>query len=181
VRIEVEILRIAEGGEHSAEVGGYILQNKGVRHVFFALARPQNEVTEGKEGQECHIVRDKHRAYEGYIHEREDAEARVFRFLDYLLGQNVEEADIFERANYGKHAKETGEGLEVKIAEIFGIDAHDNARHDSRKKGNRHYDVSSEKFDYGAQMVGKMTVVRRPMRVLEYSLVSHSRDTSLSL
>ena len=71
--IEIEVLRIAEGGEHTAEVGGYILHYVGERHILFLARGVQDEVAERQEGQERHIVGNQHRADKGDVYEGENA------------------------------------------------------------------------------------------------------------
>ncbi len=63
-------MRIAEGREHSAEVCRNILHDERENHVFFFLRVRQNEIAEGKKGQESHVVGNQHRAEKGDVHER---------------------------------------------------------------------------------------------------------------
>ena len=53
---EVEVLRIAEGGDHSAEVGGAVLENEQQRGVLFLPCDGEDEPAQRKKGQQGGIV-----------------------------------------------------------------------------------------------------------------------------
>jgi len=92
--VEVQILRIAEGREHTAEVCGNILHNERERHILGLARSGQHEVSERQERKQCHIVCDKHRTDEGDVHQRKDTFAGAFEANDYLSREDVEEADV---------------------------------------------------------------------------------------
>lgn len=76
MRIEVEILRIAEGGEHTAEIGGDVLHDKDEGGVARVARVPQHVPAEREEGDQRHVVSDQHRADEGDADERGDRRAQ---------------------------------------------------------------------------------------------------------
>jgi len=141
--IEVKILRVSEGGQHSAEVGGDVLHNEGERHILFLVGRMQNEVSQRQEGQERHIVGYEHRADEGDVDQRQHAHPRCSEAGDDLLRQGVEKAYVFQRADHRQHAEKAGQGLEVEISDIFGVDRHRKSRQCGGKEGYRHHGVLS--------------------------------------
>ena len=100
-------MRIAEGGEHTAEVGGDVLHDKGERHVLLLTCGCQNEEAERQKGEERHVVRNQHRADKGNVHKREHAHPRVFEKLHTLAREQIKETDVFERTHHSKHAKKT--------------------------------------------------------------------------
>lgn len=103
--VKVEILRIAEWGEHTAEVGGYVLHYVGERHILLLTGGAQHEIAERQERKKRHIVGDKHRADKGDVDEGEDTVFGILEFSDYCLCQSVEEADVTECANDRKDAE----------------------------------------------------------------------------
>lgn len=67
--IKIEILGIAEGGEHSAEIGGNVLHDEGKCHVFFFAGGMEHDIAQGQEGEERHIIGNEHRAEKGNINQ----------------------------------------------------------------------------------------------------------------
>ena len=54
--IDIKILGIAKGGQHTAEICGDVLEDEYGRHVFFFACCIERNVSQGQKGQECHIV-----------------------------------------------------------------------------------------------------------------------------
>ena len=122
LRVEIQVLRIAEGREHTAEVGGNVLHDEGKGHVFVLARRMQNEEAERQEGQKRHVVGDEHRPQEGDVNECQHAHPRVFEALDDALREDIEKANVFERTYDGQHAEQAGQSFEIQIAEIVYLD-----------------------------------------------------------
>ena len=60
VRVEIEVLRVSEWGEHTAEISGNILKNEELSHMLFIIGTVQNKITKGQKCQQRHIVGDQH-------------------------------------------------------------------------------------------------------------------------
>ena len=58
--IEIQILRIAHGREHAAEIGGDGLQHDDTDEIVPAVGQPQHDDSKGHEGQKRHVVGDEH-------------------------------------------------------------------------------------------------------------------------
>lgn len=119
--INIEILRVSEGGEHTAEVGGNILHNESKRHVFFLTRGGKHEISEGQKREQRHIVGKEHRADKGDIHKCQHTEAGIFTNADDLMRQRHEKANIAKCTDARQGAEKTSERLKIEIAKIFCI------------------------------------------------------------
>lgn len=59
---QVKVLRVAKGREHSAKVGGAVLQDKGKRQVPVLSGGVQNEPTQWQKRQQSGVVGQQHGA-----------------------------------------------------------------------------------------------------------------------
>jgi hypothetical protein len=140
--IYVEVLRVAERCEHTAEVCGDVLHNESKRHIFLLARAVQCEKSEGQKSDESHIVGYQHRADKRDIHQRDHAKARVFAELYYFASKNGKKSDISERAYHGKNGKEAGERFEIEISEIFFIRRHKKSGYTCRGECDKENSVS---------------------------------------
>ena len=108
-RVEIQVLRVAERRQHTAEVCGDILHDERERHVFLFARRRQHEKPERKKRQKRHVVRDQHGTDKRDIDETEHAHARIFEQPYDLARKHIEEADVFQRAYDREHAKQAGQ------------------------------------------------------------------------
>ena len=134
--INIEILRVSEGGEHTAEVGGDILHNESKRHVFFLTRGGKHEISEGQKREQRHIVGKEHRADKGDIHKCQHTEAGIFTNADDLMRQRHEKADISKRTDARQGTEKASERLKIEIAEILDIRRNDKRRDERRQNGN---------------------------------------------
>lgn len=135
ISVEIEVLRIPERGEHSAKIGGGVLQNEDERHVLFLLAREKDETGERQESQERHVVRYQHGAEKSDIGQAEDAGAEIPREGDHLFRENGEEPNVPECTDHGEGGKQASEGRPVKIGEICRVRVDEN--HGERREDER--------------------------------------------
>ena len=135
-RIEVEVLRISERSEHAAEVRCNILENKDERHIFFVFCAGEDDIAEGEERDERHIVRDQHRSYECDIHKGNRCKAKIFRDADETFRADIEESDLTECTDDRKGTEEAGESTEIEITEILCIGRNDKRSEESESSGN---------------------------------------------
>jgi len=158
--IEIQVLGIAEGGEHTAEVSGDVLHDKGEGHMLLLAGAGQDEKAERQKGQQRHVVGDEHRAEEGDHHQGKDRRAKVARCLDDAMRQNGKEADVFQRAYDSEGAKQTAERFEIQVGEISGIgrddDGGDKGRHHGDAKHGVFADPAKQAGDNGQGMVTVM-------------------------
>ena len=143
--VQIQILRIAKGREHAAQVGRNVLQNERDRHVLFLAGGRKHEIAQRQERQQRHIVGDEHGTDEGDIHQRQHAHAGVSEQLNDAPGKDIEELNVLERADYRQHAEQAGQGLHVEVTQILRIHRHHNAGEQRCVQRNRHDNVCSEK------------------------------------
>ena len=109
IRIKVEVLRVAEGREHTAEVRGDVLQDKSQCHVLSLPRGIQHKVAEGEKGKECHIVRNQHGAEKGNRNKGEDGSAQIPRHADDPTRERGKKPDVPQGTDDGKGGKEAGQ------------------------------------------------------------------------
>ena len=151
IGIEVEVLRIAEGREHAAEVGGDVLHDEHERRQLFVAARLQHEVPERQKSDERHIIRHDHRAEEGDEHERQRDVAHIFEAAHDDVRHPDEKADIFERRHDGERAKKTCQRAPVEIVRIRLVKGHEDAGDPRRDQRHQQHDVALDKARRHAQ------------------------------
>ena len=140
--IQIEVLRISKGGKHSSKVCRNVLHDEGKRQIAHFVRCGKHEKAKGQKGQECHIVGDQHRADKGDIHQCQNTPSRVSEQHNDPSGENIKEINVFECADHSQHAKEAGQGLDVKIFEVFLVGRNDQACNQRRTKGNTHHGVA---------------------------------------
>ena len=111
-------MRIAEGGEHTAEICGNVLQNVSHRHIFFLARCVQDKKSERQKGQQSHVVCNQHRADKGDINESKHGKPCVFKVFYNFSCNSVEKPDVSQSAHHSENAEKTGESLEIKIRKI---------------------------------------------------------------
>ena len=119
---EVEILRIAEGGDHSAEVGGAVLENEQQRGVLFLPCDGEDEPAQRKKGQQGSIVGQEHGAEHGDDHQRRAYAPDGGKGVHHPLGKSGKDIQIPQRAHYRQNTEQAGEGLEVIIPQICAVE-----------------------------------------------------------
>ena len=111
VRIKIEVLRIAERGEHAAKVRRHVLHNEDERRIFRLTAGREHEPAQGQKSHERHVVRHDHGAEIGDEDERESHTAHILERRDYLDRQPLEKPPPFQRGDHGERAEQARERL----------------------------------------------------------------------
>ena len=143
--IQVQVLRIAEGGQHTTEIGGDVLHDKSKRHIFLLARRRKDEISERQKGKQRHIVGNQHGPQKGDVDECQHGRARIFEHGHDLLGKQGKETDVSERADHRQRTKQAGERLKIEIFEILRIGRHDKSRHGGGKRRHAKHDVFDKK------------------------------------
>ena len=112
---KIEVLRIAEGRDHAAEIGGAVLQNEQERGVLFLTGRGKNEPAQRQKGQQGGIIGQKHRPEHGDDHQRRAHAPNGRKSMYHPLGKGRENMQVPQGAHYCQHAKQAGECLQVII------------------------------------------------------------------
>ena len=136
--VEVEILRVPEGGQHPAQIGGDVLHDEGKGHVALLAGGGKHQITQRQKGQQRHVVGNEHGADEGDIHQRQNTHAGVFEALDHLSGQHIEEVDILQRTDHRQHAEQARQRFQVKIAQIRTVRRDNDAGNGGSQQGDHH-------------------------------------------
>ena len=140
---EVEILRIAEGGDHSAEVGGAVLENEQQRGVLFLPCDGEDEPAQRKKGQQGSIVGQEHGAEHGDDHQRRAYAPDGGKGVHHPLGKSGKDIQIPQRAHYRQNAEQAGEGLEVIISQICAVGRNEESGRCRRQQGDDQHGVGA--------------------------------------
>ena len=87
--VQVQVLGVAERGEHPAQVGGDVLKDKHQRHGVFLSGAFEHVIAQGEKGQQSHVVGDEHGSDKGDIHQGDHRHAQRPEPLHDLSGQQV--------------------------------------------------------------------------------------------
>ena len=145
IGVQVEVLGIAEGGEHTAQVGCDVLKNEYICHISLIAGAVQDDVAQRKEGEQCHVIGDEHGTDEGDVHQGNGGKTEVLCEAYDLFRTDIEETDLPEGADHGKGTEKAGQGTEVKVAEIRGVRRYDDGRDQGENGGNGKNDISADK------------------------------------
>ena len=136
IGVKIQVLRIAERREHTAEVCGDVLHYKHESGILFLAAGREREPPERQKSYERHIVRHNHRAEIGHEDQRERDAAHIAERRDYLARQPLEKVSFFEGGHDGERAEQTRKRVEVEIIGISRVGMHENAGHRGGDSGN---------------------------------------------
>ena len=136
IAVQIQVLRVAERGQHPAEVGGGVLEDERERHVPLLPRRGEDIAGKRQEREERHIVRDEHGADKGDVGEREHTGAERPRQGDDLLREHRKEPDMSQCRHHRKGRKQAGERREINIGKVLPVWRHEAGRHDRRTKCN---------------------------------------------
>ena len=159
IGIEIEVLGIAEGGEHTAEVGGDILHHEDEGGVLASAAGGQRVVAERQEGDERHVVRHDHRTEVSDEHQRERHPAHIAEGGNDLARHPFEKPALFEGADHREGAEQAGEGVEVEIIRVAGVRGHENAGHSRRDHRDDEHDMALREPDDRVHTLGERPVM----------------------
>ena len=79
--IKIQVLGIAEGSEHAAQVGSDVLHDVGEGHVVLFVGGAEYEITQRQKGQQRHIVGDQHGADEGDVHQHQNGQPCIAKHI----------------------------------------------------------------------------------------------------
>lgn len=144
VRIQVQVLRIAERREHAAEIGGDVLHDEGKRHEFLFFAGLQRKKSERQECDQRHIVGKDHGSEIRDHDERQHDTARRDETAQDGAGKQFEKVDLTERADDGERTEQTGQRAPVKIVFIRTVGRHKKTRDRRGGQGDPQYDMFAE-------------------------------------
>jgi len=145
--VEIQILRVAKGREHAAEVSGDVLQDEDGGQILFAAGKGENEITQRQEGDQRHIVGNQHGADEGDIDQRQRCGARRAGENDDAVRQDGEKVDVFQRADDRQSNKQAAQRFEIIVFQILLIRRHDAGGERRQHKGDDEHSVFAQEGD----------------------------------
>ena len=106
MRIQIQVLRIAKGRQHAAQIGGNILKDEDKRHIPFLSGGGEHQIPQRQERNQRHIVGDQHGADEGDVAQGDGRRAGIARQTDDLPSQNGKEVNVLQGADHCQRAEQ---------------------------------------------------------------------------
>lgn len=118
IGIEVEVLRVAEGNDHAAEVRSQALQHEHGSHETGEVRAHKGGRRKRQHHDEGHVVGCHARERGRREHEGQREGPRPAKPCDDGAGRPVEGAHESHRARDGQHAEQTAERLPIEVSQI---------------------------------------------------------------
>lgn len=118
---QIQVLRISEGRDHTAEVCGAVLQNKEHGGVLFLPGGLQDKPAQRQKRQQRRVVGEQHGAEHRYDHQRGADAADGAERAYHTLRQRGKYLHIPQRADDGQHAEKTHQRFDIVIACIIPV------------------------------------------------------------
>ena len=118
VGVQVEVLRVAHGGEHAAQVGGQGLENGHRDEQALLPGHAQHHHGEGDEGDQGDVVGDDHAEKEGQKDQHQHHLPGGNGAPEQVVPQKQEQPRLLTQADHRHQAEEEGQGVPVDIAQI---------------------------------------------------------------
>ena len=112
---KIEILWIAEGRDHAAEVGGAVLQNEQKRRLLFLSSGGKNKPTQWQKSQQGGIIGQEHRPEHGDDHQRRTHAPNRGKSAHHPLRKGRKDMQIPQSTHHRQHTKQASKRLEVII------------------------------------------------------------------
>ena len=134
VGVEVQVLGVAHGGQHTAQVGRHGLQHHHPDQRLFLPRQPQHHHREGHEGQQRHVVCDEHGGEEAQQHQQQPQPPEAAGFFAQQVRQMGEEPGLPEPRHHHHQAVEQRQGAQIRIVQITCVRRHEDAAHQRRQR-----------------------------------------------
>ena len=145
MRKKIQILRVAEGSEHTAEIGGNVLHDEGKSHVFLLSRCRENKIAERQECQKCHIIGNQHRSDEGDVNQCQNGGTGIACQGHNSARQDGEKFDVAQSADNSQGAEKAGQRFEIGILQILRIGGNDAGGDGSQCQCNTKNSVCTDK------------------------------------
>ena len=119
--VKIKILRVADGGEHTAQVGGNGLQDDNKNHQLFLSCNRENQYGKRDKGDQGDIIGDKHAHKKTQEYKNARKLSCIFCFRQYEYGQLLKKTDFLEAVHHTHQGKKKGEDAEIYIGKVGGI------------------------------------------------------------
>ena len=119
--VQVQVLRVAYGCCHAAQICCDGLQHDDRDHVATATQLLQQRQGEGNENDQCNVVCDQHGAEEGEEYQSNAEGSSVAYTAEQLIGQCLECTDAFEATDHRHQTQQQTQYTKVDIFDVFHV------------------------------------------------------------
>ena len=125
LRVQVEVLRVADRCEHAAEVGCDSHEDEREHECPSVIEALQDRDGEGNECYQRDVVREEHRHDEREYRKKQTDASGCREFTEQAVCQEVECSDTKKDRDDEHEAHQDRENSEVDVARVFGVRRHD--------------------------------------------------------
>ena len=141
MRVQIQVLRVAKGREHAAEVRRNILQNEHQRHIALAPRRGEDKISQRQEGDQRHIVGNQHGTDERDIRQRKRRRTGVARQTDDAPCENGKKVYVLQRTDDRQRAEQAAERFQIEIAPVLRVRRHQQRGHNRRAQRDQRHGI----------------------------------------
>ena len=105
---QIQVLGIAEGRQHTAQIGGAVLQDERQRRPFRLACALQHEPAQGQKRQQRRVVGQQHGAHQRDAYQRRHRAAGGVEHLHQPLRQQRKQSHAAQRTHHRQHAQQAG-------------------------------------------------------------------------
>ena len=99
--VQIKILGISHGGQHTAQVCSHSLQDHQGDHQMFLVCQAQDDETKGYKGNEGDVVGDHHTQEKRKQHQHQHHLPGRIRAFEQLIPQIDEQAGLLKSLHHG--------------------------------------------------------------------------------
>ena len=143
--VQVQVLRIAEGREHAAEVRRHRLEGERVRHFVLLSGGVKRAVPERQEREQRHVVGNQHRGKIGNRHQRGDERTRRAKTLYQFVRERAKHVLPFHCGDDRRHSEQRRQRSQIEIADVLPVGRHEAARNRRRDERDYKHDIVPQK------------------------------------
>ena len=145
IRIEIEILRVAHGREHAAQVGRDGLQNDDADQRVAPLGHAEHDDGEGHEGQQGDVVGDEHGRKEAQPDQQRAHGAQVSDPQTERVRQMRKKTRLPQPGHHRHQTVEQRQRAEIDISEIPRVGRDEKAADRRGERGNEQHRLAPDK------------------------------------
>ena len=119
--IKVQVLGIANGRGHTAQVCSDGLKHNDGNDVLGASQISQQRQRKGNEYQQSHVIGDQHGAEEGQQHQRCTEDSAAVDPVEQLISQPLEGTNALKTGDHCHQAKQQAQNPEVDVMDVFHV------------------------------------------------------------
>ena len=146
--VQVQVLGVADGGGHAAQVGGDGLHHHHRHHPLGLACQSQHLQGEGDKGDEGHVIGHRHAHKEGQQDEHRLQLPGGVGTCQHGPAQAEKQALPLESPHHRHEGKEHPQGVQVHIVDILGIGGDENGGNQGQDPGHTQHRLPTQPLQH---------------------------------